>query len=116
MNQPTTADRLEPADLEQLATEHAHLADTIATATARQKEIKAILANLGTGKHTAGPYTIQVTRPVKFDAAAAQDAYPFDANPAFYGVTFDRKKFEHEVAPAIVEQFKQPGTPTVTVK
>jgi hypothetical protein len=110
-----TAD-LTPDQIEQLATEHAHLADTIAQATARQKEIKAILADLGTGKHEAGAFTVQVTIPQKFDAKAAEQAYPFDSNPQFYGVALDRKKLEHALPPATIDQFKVDGTPTVTVK
>lgn len=105
-----------PEQLEALATEHATLADTIATATQRQKEIKAILTDLGPGKHGAGPFTVQVTVPKKFDEAAAAAAFPFDATPQYYGVKFDRKAFEHGTAPTVVDQYKVDGTPTVTVK
>ena len=102
--------------IEQLATEHADLADTIATATQRQKEIKAILADLGTGKHPAGPFTVQITVPQRFDAKAAEQAYPADKNPAFYALSLDRKALEHALPPATVDLFKTDGTPTVTVK
>lgn len=112
-----TADQLTTQDLEQLATEHARLADTIATATERQKQIKATLAeHLTAGKHQAGPYTIQITIPKKFDAAAAEAAYPQTAHPEFYALTLDRKRLEHALPPATIDQFKVDGTPTVTVK
>lgn len=108
---------LTPEQIQQLATEHAALADTIATATTRQKDIKNQLSeHLGAGKHDAGPYTIQVTVPSRFDAKAAQACYPADTNPEFYDLTLDRKKLEHALPPATVDQFKVPGTPTVTVK
>lgn len=105
-----------PEQIEALATEHATLADTIATATQRQKEIKAILTDLGPGKHTAGPYTIQVTVPQRFDAKAAEAAYPATERPDFYTLALDRKALEHALPPATVDLFKTAGAPTVTVK
>lgn len=105
-----------PEQLEALATEHAVLADTIAQATARQKEIKAILTDLGPGKHTAGPYSVQVTVPQRFDAKAAEAAYPATERPDFYTLALDRKALEHALPPATVDLFKVEGTPTVTVK
>lgn len=105
-----------PEQLEQLATEHAVLADTIATATQRQKEIKAILTDLGPGKHSAGPFTVQVTVPARFDAKAAEAAYPHDQHPEFYALALDRKALEHALPPATVDLFKTAGAPTVTVK
>lgn len=107
---------LTPQKLEQLATEHAALADTIATATARQKEIKTAVAALGQGKHTAGPYSIQVTVPQKFDAKAAEVCYPAEKNPEFYDLTLNRKSLEHALPPATIDMFKVDGTPTVTIK
>lgn len=109
-------DQPTPEQLQQLATEHAALADTIATATARQKEIKNQLAHLGKGKHTAGPYSIQVTIPQRFNASAAQQAYPAEKHPEFYDYVLDRKKLEHALPPATIDLFKVEGTPTVTVK
>lgn len=107
---------LTPELLEQLATEHAHLADTIAQATARQKEIKNAVATLGQGKHTAGPYTVQVTVPQRFDAKAAEQAYPHEQHPEFYALALDRKRLEHALPPATIDLFKVDGTPTVTIK
>lgn len=111
-----TTNTLTPEQLEQLATEHAALADTIAQATARQKEIKNLVAHLGAGKHPAGPYSIQVTVPQKFDANAAQAAYPHAEHPEFYALTLDRKRLEHALPPATIDLFKTAGTPTVTIK
>lgn len=105
-----------PEQIAALATEHAVLADTIAQATARQKEIKAILTDLGPGKHAAGDYTVQVTVPSRFDAKAAEQAYPATERPDFYTLTLDRKALEHALPPATVDMFKVEGTPTVTVK
>lgn len=102
--------------LEALATEHTALADTIAQATARQKEIKAILADLGTGKHGAGPFTVQITQPLRFDSTMAEAAYPQDKNPEFYTATLDRKKLENALPPATIAVFKVAGKPTVTIK
>lgn len=81
------------------------------------KAIKEKLASLPVGVHEAGLHMVQVRAGARrFDAKAAADAYPMETNPAFYTPTFDRKNFERLVAPAVVDQFKVEGQPTVVVK
>lgn len=108
---------MNPTAAAALADEYTANADKIAALTARQDDIKTLLAALGDGKHTAGDHTITITRARRFDARAASAAYPSDTHPQYWGLTLDRKKLEQSLPPVEFDEFKKPAdTPTVTVK
>lgn len=85
--------------------------------TNKAKELKERLLAFGPGTHNAGPYTVQVRAGAKrFDAKAAEKAYPQTENPLLYKTVLDPEAFKTFLAPIVVDQFKIEGKPTVVVK
>lgn len=103
--------------IEQIAAECAHAEEQAEHWADKVKALKERLVAFGPGSHDAGPYTVQVRAGAKrFDAKAAEKAYPAAENPVLYKTVLDPEAFKTYLAPIVVEQFKIEGKPTVVVK
>ncbi|WP_018135418.1 hypothetical protein [Acaricomes phytoseiuli] len=107
----------EDLDVTALAAEYVAAEEMAEHWILKAKAIKEKLLTLDLGTYEAGPYKVMVKAGARrFNAKAAEAAYPIDKNPAFYKPAFDRASFEKLIAPAVVEQYRTTGQPSVVIK
>ncbi|MBQ1443798.1 MAG: hypothetical protein IIZ13_08120 [Renibacterium sp.] len=115
--QNDTTPETETFSVELLAKQCVLAEEMVEAWTNKVKALKELLVAFGVGSHDAGDYTVQVRAGAKrFDAKAAEKAYPAAENPVLYKTVLDPEAFKTYLAPIVVEQFKIEGKPTVVIK
>ena len=81
---------------------------------AREKELTLQARAEVPGDGTFGPITVSTPR--NLDAEAVAQAYPVASHPYLYVLKVDPAKAKAHLSEAVLDAFKVPGTPRVSVK
>lgn len=114
-----TDDELVPLELrvKPIADELEEVRARIKDLQAREKELTGEVRDMVPGDGLFGP--IEVNTPRTLDAAgkrALAEAYPVQTHPYLYALEVDLAKAKAHLSDAVLDGFKNPGTPRVSVK